>query len=303
MKVLITGATGLIGSKLVELCHENGINVNYFTTSREKIEDKPNYKGFYWDPDNDEIDKKAFEGVSAIVNLVGATISKRWTKSYKKTILESRTHTANLIYESLQQIDHNILHFVSASGVSRYPNSKTKLYTEENTEVDDSFLAEVVVAWEAAAVQFKSLGMDVAKVRTGVVFSKEEGAFPTIVKPIKYGMGAAIGSGKQWLPWIHIDDIAGIYFHILQNQLEGIYNAVAPNPVTNHKLNKQIAEKLEVPFWLPNIPSFLLKLALGEMAILVTEGQLVSSRKIEQRGYTFKHYNLESALDDLLEKK
>ncbi len=116
-------------------------------------------------------------------------------------------------------------------------------------------------------------------------------------------MGAAIGSGKQWLPWIHIDDIVGIYFHILQNQLEGIYNAVAPNPVTNHKLNKQIAEKLEVPFWLPNIPSFLLKLALGEMAILVTEGQLVSSRKIEQRGYTFKHYNLESALDDLLEKK
>ena len=164
-------------------------------------------------------------------------------------------------------------------------------------------MAEVVVAWEVAADQFKNLGMDTAKVRTGVVLSNEDGAFPQIVKPIKLGLGAAIGSGQQWLSWIHIDDIAGIYYFILKNQLEGVYNAVAPNPVTNQKLNKQIAEKLEVPFWMPNIPTFLMKMILGEMAVLVTEGQLVSARKIEQQGYTFQYYNLDAALDNLLKTK
>lgn len=303
MKVLITGATGLIGSRIVELCHEGGIDVHYLTTSKEKLENKANYKGFYWNPDNDEIDEKAFVGVSSIINLVGATISKRWTTNYKKVILESRTHTANLLYKNLQKIDHNITHFISASGISLYPNSKTKLYTEESDEVDNNFLAEVVVAWEVAADQFKNLGMDTAKVRTGVVLSNEDGAFPQIVKPIKLGLGAAIGSGQQWLSWIHIDDIAGIYYFILKNQLEGVYNAVAPNPVTNQKLNKQIAEKLEVPFWMPNIPTFLMKMILGEMAVLVTEGQLVSARKIEQQGYTFQYYNLDAALDNLLKTK
>src|SRR5690606_34299899 len=128
----------------------------------------------YWNPKEDEIDIKAFEDVTAIINLVGASISKRWTKNYKKIILDSRIETINLLYETLQKIDHNIVHFISASGVSIYPNSKTKLYTEEDTEVDDNFLAEVVVAWEAAAARFKNAGMEVSKVRTGVVLAKDE---------------------------------------------------------------------------------------------------------------------------------
>ncbi len=299
-KVLITGATGLIGSELVRQCHSDGIAVNYLTTSKEKIENSDNYNGFYWNPKNGEIDTKAFEGVNAIINLVGATISKRWTKKYKKVIISSRVDSMNLLYTTLEKIDHNIGHFISASGVNIYPNSKTKLYTEESLEVDDTFLAKVVVLWEAAAEKFKDLGMEVSQVRTGMVLAKDDGALPQLKKPIKMGVGAPLGSGEQWQSWIHIKDIAGIYLFLVKNQLEGKYNAVAPNPVLNKKMTKMIANHLESPLWLPNIPAFALKLLLGEMSIIVLEGQLVSSKKIEEVGYHFKFYNLETALNDLL---
>lgn len=300
-KILITGATGLIGRELVKQCLDVGFSVNYLTTSKQKIKNTENYKGFYWNPKEGEIDKKAFEGTSAIINLVGATIAKRWTKKYKKVILDSRVESMNLLYNTLLNIEHDIVHFISASGISIYPNSKTKLYTEENEEVDDTFLAEVVVAWEKAATKFKNLGMEVSKVRTGVVLAKEEGALPKLVKPIKLGVGASLGDGNQWQSWIHIEDIVGIYLFILINQLEGKYNAVAPNPVQNKKMTKLIAAQLNNPLWLPNIPAIFLKIALGEMSVLVLEGQLVSSKKIQELGYNFKFYNIESTLQDLLQ--
>lgn len=299
-RVLITGATGLIGTELVRQCHQDGIAVNYLTTSRDKIENKENYRGFYWNPKEGEMDSKALDGVNAIINLVGASVSERWTSDYKKVILNSRIESMDLIYEALHKSNHNVLHFISASGVSIYPNSETKLYTEEDTAVDDTFLAEVVVAWEAAAARFKNLGMEVSKVRTGVVLSKDSGALPKLMKPIKLGVGSPLGSGDQWQSWIHLEDIAGIYLFLLKNQLEGIYNAVAPNPVQNKKMTKMIALKLDSPLWMPNVPTFALKLLLGEMAVIVLEGQLVSSHKIEELGYHFKYYNLENALQDLL---
>lgn len=299
-KILITGATGLIGSELTKQCLDAGISVNYFTTSLEKIKKTENHNGFYWNPKNGQIDEKAFEGVTAIINLVGATIAKRWTKKYKKVILDSRVESMALIYDTLQRIEHDVSHFISASGVNIYPNSETKLYTEESEEVDDNFLAEVVVSWENAAANFKNLGMEVTKVRTGMVLAKNDGALPKLVKPIKLGFGAPLGNGNQWQSWIHIDDIVGIYLFILKNQLEGVYNAVAPNPVQNKKLTKLIATQFGNPLWLPNVPAFALNLVLGEMSVLVVEGQLVSSKKIEELGYGFKFYNIESALHDLL---
>jgi uncharacterized protein len=300
MKILITGATGLIGTKLTEYCHDDGITVNYLTTSRDKIEDKPNYKGFYWNPEKGEIDTNAFTDVVAIINLVGATISERWTKSYKKTILESRTKTANLLFDTLKDMDHTISHFISASGVSVYPDDKSKLYDENSTEVSKSFLGEVVVAWEAAADQFKTLGIRVAKIRTGVVFSKEEGAFQKIKTPIENGIGAPIGSGDQWVSWIHLQDIACLYLHTLKNGLEGVYNAVAPNPVTNKNLTVKIANALDKDLWLPNVPGWALKLVLGEMATLVLESQLVSSKKVEITGFKFMFVNADYAIKKLL---
>ncbi|RDK84758.1 TIGR01777 family oxidoreductase [Marinirhabdus gelatinilytica] len=300
MKILITGATGLIGTQLTEYCHEEGIEVNYLTTSREKIENRPNYKGFYWNPVENEIDTNAFTDVIAIINLVGATISKRWTKSYKKTILESRTQTANLLFETLKSINHSVSHFISASGVSIYPNHPTKLYTENSSEVSRDFLGEVVIAWEAAADQFETLGIRVAKIRTGVVFAEEEGAFPKIMEPIEKGFGAPLGSGEQWISWIHLNDITSIYLHILKNGLDGVYNAVAPNPVTNKNLTFKIAAALNKNIWLPNVPGWVLKLVLGQMANLVLKGQLVSCKKIEATGYNFMFVNINYAIKKLV---
>lgn len=299
-RVLITGATGLVGSELVKKCHQDGIAVNYLTTTKSKLEHNENYKGFYWNPIKGEIDINAFSGVSAIINLVGASIAKRWTSSYKKTIIDSRIKSVELIYDKLQNMNHSVDHFISASGINIYPHSKTKLYTEEDTEVGDNFLAQVVQQWEEAAARFKDLGMDVTKVRTGMVLSNEDGAFPKLVKPIKYGVGAPFGSGEQWQSWIHIEDIAEVYLFLLKNRLEGIYNAVAPSAVQNQKMVKMIASHLDSPLWLPNIPEFVLKIMLGEMALLVLEGQLVSSQKIQKMGYSFKFHNLETALKDLL---
>ena len=299
-RVLITGATGLVGSELVRQCHQDGIAVNYLTTDKSKIENRDKYKGFYWNPSNGEIDVNAFNGASAILNLVGATIATRWTKKYKKVVVDSRVKSMDLIFESLQKIDHSVDHFISASGINIYPNSTTKLYTEEDETVGNTFLADVVVQWENAAARFKDLGMDVSKVRTGMVLAKNDGAFPKLVKPIKFGMGASFGSGEQWQSWIHIEDIAGIYLFLLKNRSEGIYNAVSPNPVQNKKMTKMIASHLDSPLWLPNIPGFVLKTILGEMSILLLEGQLVSSRKIQEMGYPFKFHNLETALQDLL---
>lgn len=300
MKILITGATGLIGKKLTEYCIDDGIEVNYLTTSRDKIETRPNYKGFYWNPENEEIDSNAFTDVTAIINLVGATIAKRWTKDYKKIILESRTKTANLLFNTLKDMDHTVSHFISASGVSVYPDHETKLYTEDDEEVSNSFLGEVVVAWEAAADQFETLGMRVAKIRTGVVFSEEEGAFQKIKEPIEKGFGAPLGTGEQWISWIHLQDIACLYVHVLKSGLKGVYNAVAPNPVTNKSLTFKIAAAAEKNIWLPNVPGFVLKLILGEMATIVLESQLVSCKKIEATGYNFMFVNVNYAVKKLM---
>lgn len=299
-KILITGATGLIGTELSTQCLKAGLAVNYLTTSKNKIEKTDHYNGYYWNPEKREIDLAAFEGVSAIVNLVGATIAKRWTNKYKKEIIDSRVQSMHLLYDKLKNVDHDITHFISASGVDIYPPSKTKLYTEESEEVDSGFLGKVVVEWEEAANKFKSLAMEVTKVRTGMVLAREGGAFPQLLKPIRLGVGAPLGSGEQWYSWIHIKDIAGIYLFILQHQLEGEYNAVAPNPVQNKKLTKLIASEIESPLWLPPIPDTFLDLVVGEMSTLITDGQLVSSKKIQELGYHFQFYNIDAALQDLL---
>ena len=309
MKVLITGATGLVGSEIVRQCQDRKIPVNYLTTSKKKIEKKTNYNGFYWNPDSGEIDDQCFEGVTAIVNLAGASISKRWTSRYKKVILSSRINSLKTLHKALkkQKTLHNenynrITSFVSASAIGIYPDSLSKYYIEDEAKVvDDSFLGEVVELWERQADTFQVFDFSVAKVRIGLVMSSDGGALPELAKPIKNYVGAAFGSGQQWQSWIHISDLGRIFLHTVENALSGVYNGVGPNPVTNTKLVKEIAKVVDKPLILPNIPKFIMYTVLGEMAYILFASQRVSCKKIEEEGFSFRYPNVCLALEQIYE--
>lgn len=300
MNILITGATGLVGSKLVTLLQKENHVIYYLTSSKSKITMKPNYKGFYWNPTTGELDTAAFQDVEVIIHLAGASISKKWTPAYKKEILDSRILGANLIFDYLSRNPNTIKRFISASAIGIYPNDFNYVYTEAMQHVDNSFLGEVTEKWELAANKFRELQINVSIVRIGVVFAKESGALVEMSKPIRYGFGAALASGKQFVSWIHIDDLVNIFKHILDNNLRGVYNAVSPYPITNEELTKAIAKTLHKPLFLPNVPAFFLKFILGEMHIIVVNGQCVSCRKILDSGFQFSFASLEKSLVNLL---
>lgn len=301
MRVLITGATGLIGQQIVKECHGKGIDVYYLTTSQDKLKDKPNYKGFLWDAKKNEIDVKCLEGVETIIHLAGASIAERWTQEHKKEVIDSRINTANLLLATLRANKNEVGHFISASAIGAYPSSLETLYTEEYPEYNPSFLGEVVKIWEEAADQFKDLGLAVTKIRIGVVLAENGGALQQLIKPIKGYVGAPLDSGKQWQSWIHIKDLAAIFVYCTQHKYTGIYNATAPHPVTNATLTKTAAEVINKPLWIPNVPAFALKFLLGDMAAVVLESQKVSSAKIQGEGYNFQYQRIEKALVDLLQ--
>ncbi|WP_298903716.1 TIGR01777 family oxidoreductase [uncultured Psychroserpens sp.] len=295
-KVLITGATGLIGREIVKVCHDQNLVVHYLTTSKTKLSTQENYKGFYWNPVKNEIDERCFDGIDVIINLAGAAISKRWTDSYKAEIISSRIMAARLLKQTIIEHQLPVKHIVSASAIGIYPDSITNYYEEDESDLSKSFLGEVVQKWETSLDEFSALGISVAKIRIGLVLSKKGGALPEIAKPIRFGAGAAFGSGDQWQSWIHIEDLAQLFVFAVTNNLEGIYNAVAPNPVSNTELTKAVAKILHKPLVLPNIPKFAMKLALGDMHILLFESQRVSASKIENAGFLFTYHHLEPAL-------
>jgi uncharacterized protein (TIGR01777 family) len=300
MKVLITGATGLIGTELVSLLLQNGISVNYLTTSKKKIVNELNYNGFYWSPEQGLIDENCLMGVDSIINLAGANIAKRWTNSYKQEIIESRLLSSALLFKALKNNPNQVKQIVTASGTSIYPNSDTIIYDENSTQVNDSFLGNVVVKWEESTDKFASLGLKVCKLRTGIVLSTKGGALVEMLKTIKLGLGSAFGSGKQIQSWIHIHDIAALYLFAIKNDLEGVYNAVSPNPVTNQELTFTIAKVLKKPLFMPNIPKFVMKLMLGEMHELLFENRNLSAKKIEEKGFEFKYKTIDKALINIL---
>lgn len=300
MRVLITGATGMIGTQLSAALRKQNIDVHYLSTHKE-IKSEPGYTGFYWDVKQGIIDESCMLGVDAVVHLAGASIAKRWTSSYKQEIIESRILSANLLYKILKNNPHQVKHLISASAIGIYPDSLSENYHETDTRVDESFLGEVVVKWENSVDKFTQIGIAVSKLRTGLVLSSEGGMLQEVIKPIKLGAGSALGSGKQWQSWIHIDDIVGLYIHLITNSLDGIYNGVAPNPVTNAVLTKTAAEVLSKPFFMPNVPEAILKLLLGEMHYLLVASQKVSADKCIASGYHFKYTDLQTALVDLLE--
>ncbi|MHA7943299.1 TIGR01777 family oxidoreductase [Formosa sp. 3Alg 14/1] len=301
MGVLITGATGLLGSKIVELCLQKDVSVKYLTTSKEKIVSKENYQGYYWNPYTNEIDTNCFQDVEVIIHLAGSTVSKRWTASNKKDIIDSRVLSARLLHKGLRSVpNHNVLQIISASGISVYPDSLTRLYNETETEVDDSFLGDVVKAWEAEVDTFFGLNIKVAKVRIGLVLSEKGGVLSELKKPTEMGLGAVFGTGEQWQSWIHVDDVVRVFVYLLKYCGEGTFNAVAPNPVTQGELVKSIAKTLNKPMFLPNIPKVAMNLILGEMSYLLFSSQRVSCKKLVGEGFVFKYPNLQPALLELL---
>ncbi len=300
MKVLITGATGLVGKVLTEQLLERGDEVNYLTTRKSKVEKENNLKGFQWNPKRQEIDKACLDGVECIINLAGASVAERWTKEHKKAILNSRIDSLNVLYKSLSETKHQVKHLISASAIGIYPSSLTKLYDETETELSDDFLGHVVQEWEKASNQFKDININVAQFRIGVVLSADGGALEKMAKPINYYVGATLGSGKQWQSWIHINDLSSMFCHVMDEELTGVYNAVAPNPVNNKKLTQTIAKILDKPIILPPVPKFALKLILGDMSQIVLGSQLVSADKIQEEGFVFNFIHIEQALEDIL---
>jgi uncharacterized protein (TIGR01777 family) len=300
MRILITGATGLVGRELVKLCREEQIEVHFLSTSKEKLNSIPGAQGFYWNPREEEIDLHCFDKVTEIVNLAGAPIAKRWTKSYKKKIISSRVQSLKTLRKGLSLAGNTTINtFVSASAIGIYPDSPDTFYTEEERFKAKGFAAEVVEHWEAEAARFKDLVPQLAILRIGLVLSADGGALPQMVRPVKLYAGAAFGSGKQWQSWIHIRDLSRMIHFILQNRLNGVFNAVAPNPVTQIKLLKEVAKVHDRPLFLPGIPKFVLRLLLGEMSTIVLSSQRVSCKKIESHGFDFEYQNICRALEEI----
>ncbi|MEE1897047.1 TIGR01777 family oxidoreductase [Flavobacterium rakeshii] len=302
MRVLITGATGLVGNELVSLLLNRGIQINYLTTSKSKIRKEDSYAGFYWNPEKGVIDEDCINGVDVIIHLAGAPIAKRWTESYKKEILNSRTTTTNMLYNLLKSKENNVHQFISASAIGIYPDSMDEVYSEDNTAVDNSFVGKVVEKWEEVVDKIKELKIRVAKIRIGLVLSAKGGMLAELAKPVSYGVGSAFGSGKQIQSWIHIEDLVEIFFYVLNNEMEGVFNAVAPYPVSQNDLVKCVAKVLKKPYFMPNVPKFVMKMMLGDMSMLMFTSQNVSAKKIIATGYQFKFLSLEKAIANELVK-
>lgn len=302
MVVLITGATGLVGSKISEDLRAQGHAVHYLTTRQSAIKNEADYKGFLWDVKKGTIDASCIQGVEAIIHLAGETVFQKWTDDAKKRILNSRVDSTELLLRLLKENDHQVKHVVTASAIGIYPDDQNGKALRENDipPVATNFLADVCIAWEEVGAKFQDLGLKHAIVRIGIVLSDKGGALGQMAKPVKFYAGAGFGNGKMWQSWIAIDDLSGIFIHMLKNTLEGTYNGVAPNPVRNRPMMELIGDVLGKPVFLPNVPEFIMKLMLGEMSSIVLASQHASSAKIQEKAYEFQYPELEGALKEYL---
>jgi uncharacterized protein len=298
INILITGGSGLIGTQLTELLRQRGHSVSLLSRSNQPGE----HKSYVWKVDQNYIEPGAFEGIDAIVHLAGAGIAdKPWTIERKREILESRTHSTRLLVNALKNTHHNVKTVIAASAIGYYGFGEQQEVFTEDSEAGKDFLADVTSRWERESENFIELGVRVVKIRIGIVLSKRGGALEEIARPVKYFVGAPLGSGDQYVSWIHMEDLCQIFVKAIEDSsMQGAYNAVSPSPLTNRELTKAIASTLHRPLLLPPVPPFVLKLLLGEMADLVLNGSKVSGSRIIQSGYQFKYSDINQALEDLL---
>jgi uncharacterized protein len=296
-KILITGASGLIGSRLTELLIQKGYQVSHLGRAKKVgLVDS-----FVWDVEKGELDQQALAGVDAIIHLAGAGVAdKRWNEKRKKEILESRTKSSALLYETLKKGNHSVKAVVSASAIGYYGFCLDERIFSEKSNPGSDYLAQVTNAWEGEVDKIASLEIRVAKIRIGIVLSEKGGALAEMAKPVRLGVGAALGTGKQYLSWIHIDDLCAMFIKAVEDEhMHGAYNAVC-DWVTNEAMTKSIARVLNKPLLLPPVPGFIMKIIVGEMAVIVVNGSKVSSAKIRATGFTFQFPELNQALKDLL---
>jgi uncharacterized protein len=301
MKVAITGGTGLVGKALSNELIRNGHHVIILTRKISNTPSTSNPEYVQWLNEGDQPEKR-LEGVEVIVNLAGATINNRWTDEYKRKILDSRLHSTSEVVRIIEKLNLKPNVLVNASAVGYYGTSPDAAFTETSPPGSNDFLSETVERWEAAAGKALDNGVRVVLCRFGVILDNDEGALQRMVLPYKLFAGGKIGSGKQWLSWIHIDDVvSGIIFSIQNPELAGPVNFTAPDTVTMDQFGKTLSTVIERPHWLP-VPSFVLKSLLGEMSILVLQGQRVFPEKLMQAGYKFRYPQLEDALKNIFGK-
>jgi len=293
--ILITGGSGLVGSAIQELLNAKGHSVAVLSR-RKKINA---LKSFYWDYENGVIDPKAIEFADIIIHLAGENISaKRWTNKQKHKIIESRVKTTELLYSAIKKLEKKPEKIISASAIGYYGTKTSDYIFSEDDDSGNDFLAETVLKWEAAVDKFADLGITTSKLRIGVVMSSRGGALPEMIKPLKMGFATAIGSGRQYIPWISLEDLARMFAFLIENkETAKVYNAVNPSHLTNKQLTKSLAKKYNKPLLPIGIPSFVLKLIFGEMAIILLEGSRVSSKKIQDAGFEFQHSNWDDFLN------
>ena len=296
--VLITGV-GLISTSLGKKLEERGYQVRYLTRSK-KNDAKKQY--FQWNYNEAYIEKGALEGIDHVIHLAGANIgATRWTKKRKIEIIESRTNTSALLLDKIKSTKIPIQSYISASAVGYYGAITSKKVLDETAPPSKDFLGETCRLWEKSAEKFRDLGIRTVILRTGVVLTPTGGALEKIANPIKNGVGAALGSGNQYIPWIHINDLCNMYISAIENdQMNGAYNAVSDDFVTNRELTIKIRRIVRKNIWMPNIPAFILKIALGQMSDLVLYGSKISNKKLINTGFKFDYPTIEKALVSLI---
>ncbi|MCL6260524.1 TIGR01777 family oxidoreductase [Aquiflexum sp. TKW24L] len=289
--ILITGGSGLVGKKITQQLESEGLAVAWLSRSPKKN----TQKSFAWDIDKNTIDPAAIEWADGIIHLAGEGVAeKRWTDDRKKTILESRTQSTSLLYEAIKKAKNKPEAFISASAVGFYGFDTGDKTVDENAKHGTDFLAKVVVAWENEVKKIADLGLRTVLLRIGIVLDKEGGALKEMMKP---PVAAPLGSGKQWMSWIVIDDLARMFSFAVKNEkISGTYNAVGPIPATNAELTKAAAKYAGKPFIGLGVPGFGLKLVLGEMALMVLGGNKVSSKKIQSAGFKFNYSELDEGM-------
>lgn len=292
--ILITGATGLIGQKLTDLLLKKGYRVSHISRSLPK---NGKVKTYLWNVRKQFIDDNCLNDVDTIIHLAGAPIAqKRWTAKRKEEILESRTQSIALLYQVMRQKPNKVKTVISASATGYYSDRGEELLDENSSPATD-FLGTCCVKWEQAVDEGKEFNCRIVKYRTGVVLDKDGGALKPMVFPVKLGIGSPLGSGKQWVPWIHYQDVINLYLFAIENEaLEGVFNMTAPHPAMNEELMHALAKTLRKPWWAPRVPAFVLKLLMGEMAKVVLASTKTSAEKIYLSGYEFKYVSVEDAL-------